>query len=249
MRLTIYFVCLYLGLAFSASAQEVVQKRSAPPEIDKLKLQRSEYPAMLSAKCDYVDSGFDMYCAFFVTRVVARKSDTRVNEMLMRMYGERTGEEWQNHPMCNTPEVKDIDRHIKVMQVQKKMKSSEEGMIRRQAAPAIAFCANPTLDNYKSYLKGLEEAGSCTIDTTTEGVKMMYNKIDQSWFGTYSPKMPQKPNSEYTIKLDSVTGKVGRQLIFMVTQMLRPKDGGRGTQLVYRAKRADQKHFCGYVEW
>lgn len=225
-------------------------KRAAPPVINELALQRSEYPATLSAACAYVDDGFDMSCSFFVTRVTARKSDSRVNDMLLRMYTSRTAEEWQDHPMCTAPEVKDLERHIKVMKVQKKLAGLEEMVIRSQAEPAVTFCQDPTMDNYKAYLRSLDDASSCTVDTTTEMVTMKYTKADQSWTGTFKPKSPAKPNTEYTIKLDSVTGKVGKRLIFMVTQTLRPKDGGgRGSQLVYRAKKADQKHFCGYVEW
>lgn len=237
--------------AVPAAAQTpgTTAKRMAPPVINELALQRSEYPATLSAACAYVGDGFDMNCSFFVTRVTARKSDGRVNEMLLRMYTSRTREEWQDHPMCTTPEVKDIERHIKVMKVQKKLAALEEMVIRSQSAPAIAFCADPTLDNYKAYLGSLDASASCTVDTTMETVAMTYSKAQESWTGTFSPKSPAKPNSEYTIKLDSVTGSVGKRLIFMVNQILRPKGGGRGSRLVYRAKKADQKHFCGYVEW
>ncbi|WP_417462824.1 hypothetical protein [Kordiimonas sp.] len=240
-------VALQAGPA--AAQTSAPAKRAAPPVINELALQRSAYPATLSAACAYIDDGFDMNCSFFVTRVTARKSDNRVNDMLLRMYTSRTAEEWQDHPMCTAPEVKDIERHIKVMKVQKKLAGLEEIVIRSQSAPAIAFCTEPTLDNYKAYLGSLDDSASCTVDTTTEMVTMKYSKASESWTGTFSPKSPAKPNSEYTIKLDSVTGSVGKRLIFMVNQILRPKDGGRGSQLVYRAKKADQKHFCGYVEW
>ncbi|WP_262689821.1 hypothetical protein [Kordiimonas aestuarii] len=248
MRFLIVFLAACV-MTTAAAAQAPAAKRAPPPVLHELSLQRSEYPASLSASCSYTGSGFDMVCAFFVSRVTARKSDSRVNDMLLRMFKSRTAEEWQEHPMCVTPEVKDIDRHIKVLSVQGKLSGLEEQVIRMQAAPAITFCAEPTMANYKAYLHSLEEATNCTIDNTTESVKMTYNKEDQSWFGTFTPKSPAKPISEYTIKLDSVTGSVGKRLIFMVQQMLRPKEGGRAAQLVYRAKKSDQKHFCGYVEW
>ena len=242
-------VLVVLAVAFGADAQTPGTKRAEPPVINELALQRSSYPASLSASCSYVGQDFDMQCAFFVTRVTARKSDTRVNDMLLRMFKSRTAEEWKEHPMCTTPEVRDLERHIKVMKVQKKLKGLEELVIRAQVEPAVAFCNDPTMANYKAYLQSLDDSSSCTVDTSTESVAMRYNKADQSWMGTFTPKSPAKPLSEYTIKLDTVTGKVGKRLIFMVTQVLRPKDGGRGTQLIYRAKKADQQHFCGYVAW
>ena len=167
----------------------------------------------------------------------------------LRMFDSRTAAEWQDHPMCTTPEVKDLERHIKVMKVQKKLHGVEEQVIREQAGPAIAFCSDPTLVNYKAYLGSLDDATSCTIDSTTEAVFMKYHADSQSWTGTFSPKNPSKPTTDYTIKLDAATGSVGKRLIFMVEQMVKPRGGGQGMQLIYRTKRADQKHFCGYVEW
>lgn len=247
-----------LALAVPAAAQMGGQmgsqaggavKRAEPPAINELALQRSEYPASLSAACTYVGQDFDMNCAFFVSRVTARKSDGRVNDMLLRMFKSRTAEEWQEHPMCTTPEVKDLERHIKVMKVQKRLNGIEEQVIREQTAPAIAFCTEPTLANYKAYLNSLDDASSCSIDSTTESVFMKYHADDQSWTGTFTPKSPAKPVTDYVIKLDAATGSVGKRLIFMVEQMVKPRGGGQGMQLIYRAKRADQKHFCGYVEW
>ncbi|WP_020397856.1 hypothetical protein [Kordiimonas gwangyangensis] len=247
--LGVVFAMLAFALPVSAQTGAAV-KRAEPPAISELALQRSEYPASLSASCTYVGQDFDMNCAFFVSRVAARKSDKRVNDMLLRMFSSRTAEEWKDHPMCTTPEVKDIERHIKVMKVQNKLKGFEEQLIREQAAPAIAFCADPTMTNYKAYLSSLDDATSCTIDTTTETAFMKYHEDTQSWTGTFSPKNPSKPTSEYTIKLDAATGNVGKRLIFMVEQMIRPRSGGgQGIQLVYRATRSDQKLFCGYVEW
>ncbi|WP_417452206.1 hypothetical protein [Kordiimonas sp.] len=242
------FVALF-AVATTVSAQAPVAKRADPPTIHELVLQGSSYPASLSASCNYVGQDFDMSCAFFITRVNARKSDSRVNDMLLRMFASRTAADWQDHPMCTTPEVKDIERHIKVLKVQKKLNDLEEQVIRSQSAPAIAFCAEPTMTNYKRYLQSLDDATDCTIDTTTEMVTMRYDAKGQSWTGTFTPKSPTKPVSEYTIKLDSMTGRVGKRLLFMVTQILRPQNGGRGQRLVYRAKSADQKHFCGYVAW
>jgi hypothetical protein len=243
-------VTAMLALAVPAAAQSGgAVKRAEPPMINELALQRSEYPASLSASCAYVGQDFDMNCAFFVSRVTARKSDGRVNDMLLRMFNSRTAAEWQEHPMCTTPEVKDIERHIKVMKVQKRLNGIEEQVIREQTAPAITFCTEPTMVNYKAYLNSLDDASSCTIDSTTEAVFMKYHADDQSWTGTFTPKSPAKPLTEYSIKLDAATGSVGKRLIFMVEQAIKPRGGGQAMQLIYRAKRADQKHFCGYVEW
>ena len=224
-------------------------ERTELPEIKDLRLQRSSYPATMTADCSYVDETFDMDCSFFVSRVTAKKSDGRVNDMLMRMYANRTADEWKNHPICTAPEVKDIDRHIRVLQVQKKIGKREEDMIRRTNAPAKTFCDDPTLANYKAYLENLADDASCSLSTTAERVKMRYKEDRESWSGFFTPKSDRQPVTEYRIKLDSVTGQVGKRLIFMVTQIIRPKGGGRPSQLVYRATRAGQKHFCGYVEW
>jgi hypothetical protein len=248
MRVLAFFIILSLSSA-AVMAQSSAGKRAAPPEIRELKLQRSSYPATLTADCIYVGDGFDMDCSFFISRVAARRSDGRVNEMLLRMYGDRTREEWQQHPICVAPQVKDLERHIRVMKIQKKISRSEEDMIRRENEPAVAFCTDPTLEHYRAYLQALANEVSCTVSTTAERVTMRYDADSQSWSGLFIPKSDRKPNTEYQIKLDSVTGQVGQRLIFMVTQLLRPKGGGRPQQLIYRAKRADQKHYCGYVEW
>lgn len=223
--------------------------KNAVPDIMSLNLQRSTYPATLSADCVYTDEQFNMTCSFFVTRVAARKSDGRVNDMLLRMYKTRTPEEWKDHKVCTAPEVKDLERHVRVMKIQKKISEAEEYMIRREVQPAVAFCADPTLKNYKTYLQALASEVSCTISTSVERVKMRYDADQQSWSGLFTPKSDRKPVTEYIIALDSVTGQVGQRLVFMVTQILRPKGGGRPQRLVYRGARTEQKHFCGYVEW
>ncbi len=233
----------------AAYALQPAAEGSAVPVLKDLKLQRSAFPATLSADCSYIDDKYNMTCSFFVSRVAAQKSDKRVNDMLLRMYKDRTQEEWQDHPICAAPEVKDIDRHIKVMKFQKKIGSTEEQMIRRQAKPAIAFCADPTLENYKTYLNTLANEVSCSMSTSVERVTMRYNADRQSWNGIFEPKSKQKPLTEYIVKLDSVTGQVGQRLIFMVDQVLRPQGGGRPQKLTYRAKRSDEKYYCGYVDW
>lgn len=248
----IFAVILVLVCVSTASMAVQPQNggRSAPPEIVGLKLQRSNYPATLTGDCVYVGDDFDMDCSFFVSRVAARRSDNRVNDMLLRMFGDRTAEEWQQHPICTAPQVKNLERHVRLMKMQKKISASEEDMIRRETEPAVKFCADPTLQNYRVYLQALASEVSCTMSQTAERVKMRYDAESQTWTGIHVPKSDRKPNTEYQIKLDSVTGQVGQRLIFMVTQTLRAKSGGgRPQQLIYRAKRADQKHYCGYVEW
>ncbi|NVJ69674.1 MAG: hypothetical protein HWE08_04930 [Alphaproteobacteria bacterium] len=241
----------FILLATSAVSEQVSAqgKEAALPVIKDLKLQRSSYPATLSADCEYIDEAFNMQCSFFISRVAAKKSDNRVSDMLMRMYRNRTKAEWQDHPICTTPEVKDIDRHIKVMKIQKDIGKTEEQMIRRNAAPAIKFCDDPTQENYKAYVGGLADETSCSISTSVERVKMRYEADSQTWSGIFTPKGDQKPITNYKIQLDSVTGQVGQRLIFMVTQVLRPKDGGRPQRLIYRGKRSDEKYYCGYVDW
>lgn len=232
------------------SVQSKAGGRSAPPDIIGLKLQRSTYPATLTGDCVYVGDEFDMDCSFFVSRVAARRSDNRVNDMLLRMFADRTPEEWKDHPICTAPQVKNLERHIRLMKMQRGISASEEGAIRRETEPAVTFCSDPTMANYRLYLQALASEVSCTISTSAERVKMRYDADSQTWRGLYVPRSDRKPNTEYQIKLDSVTGQVGQRLIFMVTQTLRPKSGsGRPQQLIYRAKRADQKHYCGYVEW
>ncbi|NVJ97095.1 MAG: hypothetical protein HWE25_03025 [Alphaproteobacteria bacterium] len=241
-----FLFCMASGLPVFAQAET---RGAHLPDLKELKLQRSTYPATLTGDCAYVDDQYSMDCSFFVSRVAAKRSDGRVNDMLLRMYKDRSAAEWKEHPICTAPEVRDMERHIRVMKVQKKISKTEEDMIRREFGPAVAFCADPTLPKYKAYLQGLAEAVSCSISTSVERVKMRFDKENQSWTGVFTPKSDRKPITEYTVKLDSVTGQVGQRLIFMVTQTLRPRGGGRPQQLIYRAKRADQKHFCGYVEW
>ncbi|MFC4347168.1 hypothetical protein ACFO5Q_04865 [Kordiimonas lipolytica] len=248
-------ILIFSAFLFSSFAAAIAQQPAAEgggssvPELKDLKLQRSAYPATLSADCDYVDEQYTMSCSFFISRVAVQKSDKRVNDMLLRMYKDRTQEEWQDHPICVAPEVKDIERHVRVLKFQKKISSTEEQMIRRQAKPAIKFCADPTLDNYKAYLDALANEMSCNITTTVERATMRYDAERQSWSGIYEPKSKQKPLTEYVVKLDSVTGQVGQRLIFMVDQILRPRGEGRPQRLSYRAKRSDEKYYCGYVDW
>lgn len=241
---------LALVMVMNGTGEAIASAKDAPlPELKELKLQRSTYPATLTGDCAYIDEKYTMDCSFFVSRVAARKSDGRVNDMLLRMYKDRSAEEWQDHPICTASEVKDLERHIRLMKMQKNISDIEEVMIRREFEPAVAFCADPTLEKYKTYLEALASEVSCSISTTTERVKLSFDKEGQSWSGLFAPKSERKPVTEYLVKLDSVTGQVGQRLIFMVTQTLRPRGGGRPQQLIYRAKRSDQKHFCGYVEW
>lgn len=240
---------LLFSFAAVAFAQQNPGSTSGVPDIKDLKLQRSSYPATLSADCAYIDDQYTMTCSFFTTRVAVQKSDKRVNDMLLRMYKDRSKAEWQDHPICAAPEVKDIDRHIRVLKFQKKIGKTEEQMVRKQAKPAINFCANPTLDNYKVYLDALANETSCSISTSVERATMRYDAERQSWSGIYEPEGKAKPITEYVVKLDSVTGQVGQRLIFMVDQVLRPRGEGRPQKLSYRAKRSGEKYYCGYVDW
>ncbi|SDE12513.1 hypothetical protein SAMN04488071_2177 [Kordiimonas lacus] len=243
------FSALFFSSFSAAFALQGAEGTSVVPVLKDLKLQRSAFPATLSGDCAYIDDKFTMTCSFFISRVAAQKSDKRVNDMLLRMYKDRSMEEWQDHPICAAPEVKDIERHVRVLKFQKKIGKTEEQMIRRQAKPAITFCADPTLDNYKIYLDTLANEVSCNVTTSIERVTMRYDADRQVWNGIFEPDSKQKPLTEYIVKLDSVTGQVGQRLIFMVDQVLRPRGGGKPQKLSYRAKRSDEKYYCGYVDW